>query len=105
MQERSDEDERRAFAPVPQVLARKLPDSGRMSLYIASHAGAIRGMADDAARKLRVRHALSEPERAAAAARHFFREANLTALRELSLRLVADHAMPANNQLLLWTCD
>ncbi len=47
-----DEDERRAFAPVPQVLARKLPDSGRMSLYIASHAGAIRGMADDAARKL-----------------------------------------------------
>ena len=47
-----DEDERQAFAPVPQVLARKLPDSGRMSLYIASHAGAIRGMADDAARKL-----------------------------------------------------
>lgn len=31
------------------------------------------------------------PERAAAAARHFFREANLSALRELSLRLVADH--------------
>lgn len=47
-----DESERVAFAPVPQVLARKLPDSGRMSLYIASHAGTIRGMADDAARKL-----------------------------------------------------
>ncbi len=31
------------------------------------------------------------PERAASAAQHFFREANLTALRELSLRLVADH--------------
>ncbi|MBW8886019.1 MAG: two-component sensor histidine kinase, partial [Planctomycetia bacterium] len=31
------------------------------------------------------------PERAAAAAQSFFREANLTALRELSLRLVADH--------------
>lgn len=31
------------------------------------------------------------PDRAAAAARNFFREANLTALRELSLRLVADH--------------
>ena len=31
------------------------------------------------------------PDRAAAAAQHFFREANLTALRELSLRLVADH--------------
>jgi two-component system, OmpR family, sensor histidine kinase KdpD len=31
------------------------------------------------------------PDRAAAAAGNFFREANLTALRELSLRLVADH--------------
>ena len=31
------------------------------------------------------------PDRAAAATRNFFREANLTALRELSLRLVADH--------------
>lgn len=39
-----DEEERRAFAPVPQVLVRRLPDSGRMSLYLASHAGAIRGM-------------------------------------------------------------
>jgi alpha-ketoglutarate-dependent 2,4-dichlorophenoxyacetate dioxygenase len=39
-----DETERKAFDPVPQVLARRLPDSGRMSLYLASHAGAIRGM-------------------------------------------------------------
>jgi two-component system sensor histidine kinase KdpD len=31
------------------------------------------------------------PERAAAAAENFFRESNLTALRELALRLVADH--------------
>ncbi len=31
------------------------------------------------------------PDRAAAAGQNFFREANLTALRELSLRLVADH--------------
>lgn len=31
------------------------------------------------------------PERATAAAQNFFREANLTALRELVLRLVADH--------------
>ena len=31
------------------------------------------------------------PDRAAAAAQNFFRESNLTALRELSLRLVADH--------------
>ena len=47
-----DESERAAFAPVPQVLVRRLPDSGRMSLYIASHAGAIRGMPDDEARQL-----------------------------------------------------
>jgi two-component system sensor histidine kinase KdpD len=31
------------------------------------------------------------PERAVSAAQNFFRESNLTALRELSLRLVADH--------------
>ncbi len=31
------------------------------------------------------------PDRAAAAAQNFFREANLTALREIALRLVADH--------------
>ncbi|MFO1476570.1 MAG: sensor histidine kinase KdpD [Verrucomicrobiota bacterium] len=31
------------------------------------------------------------PDRAAAAAQHFFRESNLTALREIALRLVADH--------------
>jgi alpha-ketoglutarate-dependent 2,4-dichlorophenoxyacetate dioxygenase len=47
-----DETEREAFKPVPQVLVRRLQDSGRMSLYIASHAGAIRGMADDEARTL-----------------------------------------------------
>ncbi|SKA35192.1 alpha-ketoglutarate-dependent 2,4-dichlorophenoxyacetate dioxygenase [Enhydrobacter aerosaccus] len=39
-----DEAERKAFEPVPQVLVRRLQDSGRMSLYLASHAGAIRGM-------------------------------------------------------------
>ncbi len=47
-----DEDERKAFEPVPQVLARRLPDSGRMSLYIASHAGSVRGMAKAEALKL-----------------------------------------------------
>src|SRR6185436_2610673 len=31
------------------------------------------------------------PDRIAAAVQNFFREANLTALRELALRLVADH--------------
>jgi alpha-ketoglutarate-dependent 2,4-dichlorophenoxyacetate dioxygenase len=39
-----DEAEKKAFEPVPQVLARRLQDSGRMSLYLASHAGAISGM-------------------------------------------------------------
>lgn len=47
-----DETEREAFKPVPQVLVRRLQDSGRLSLYIASHAGSIRGMADADARKL-----------------------------------------------------
>jgi alpha-ketoglutarate-dependent 2,4-dichlorophenoxyacetate dioxygenase len=47
-----DEGEREAFRPVPQVLVRRLQDSGRMSLYIASHIGAIRGMADAEAMQL-----------------------------------------------------
>ncbi|TAJ24937.1 MAG: TauD/TfdA family dioxygenase, partial [Reyranella sp.] len=47
-----DEGEKKAFAPVPQVLVRRLQDSGRMSLYIASHIGAIRGMADAEAKAL-----------------------------------------------------
>jgi alpha-ketoglutarate-dependent 2,4-dichlorophenoxyacetate dioxygenase len=47
-----DESEREAFKPVPQVLVRRLQDSGRMSLYIASHAGTIRGMADAEAKQL-----------------------------------------------------
>jgi alpha-ketoglutarate-dependent 2,4-dichlorophenoxyacetate dioxygenase len=47
-----DEAERKAFEPVPQVLARRLPDSGRMSLYLASHAGSIRGMAKADAERL-----------------------------------------------------
>jgi alpha-ketoglutarate-dependent 2,4-dichlorophenoxyacetate dioxygenase len=47
-----DESEREAFKPVPQVLVRRLQDSGRLSLYIASHAGAIRGMEDAAAKQL-----------------------------------------------------
>jgi alpha-ketoglutarate-dependent 2,4-dichlorophenoxyacetate dioxygenase len=47
-----NETEREAFRPVPQVIARKLPDSGRMSLYLASHAGTIQGMQDEEARRL-----------------------------------------------------
>ena len=37
------EDERRRFAPVPQRLVRRHPATGRLSLFLASHAGAIRG--------------------------------------------------------------
>lgn len=47
-----DESEREAFRPVPQVMVRRLQDSGRMSLYIASHIGAIRGMVDAEAKAL-----------------------------------------------------
>jgi alpha-ketoglutarate-dependent 2,4-dichlorophenoxyacetate dioxygenase len=47
-----DDTERETFKPVPQVLVRRLQDSGRMSLYIASHAGTIRGMDDAEAKKL-----------------------------------------------------
>jgi alpha-ketoglutarate-dependent 2,4-dichlorophenoxyacetate dioxygenase len=47
-----DESERESFKPVPQVLVRRLQDSGRMSLYLASHAGSIRGMADAEASRL-----------------------------------------------------
>jgi alpha-ketoglutarate-dependent 2,4-dichlorophenoxyacetate dioxygenase len=47
-----DENERKMFEPVPQVLARRLPDSGRMSLYVASHVGAIRGMPKEEALQL-----------------------------------------------------
>ncbi len=47
-----NDDERKAFEPVPQVLVRRLQDSGRMSLYVASHAGAIRGMAKPEAERL-----------------------------------------------------
>lgn len=38
------------------------------------------------------------PDRAAAAAANFFRESNLTALRELALRLVADHVGEATRE-------
>src|ERR1700720_1072302 len=39
----SDE-EREGMPPVPQALARVIPESGRKSLYLASHAGRIFGM-------------------------------------------------------------
>jgi alpha-ketoglutarate-dependent 2,4-dichlorophenoxyacetate dioxygenase len=39
----SDE-ERQGLPPVPQMLVRTIPESGRKSLYLASHAGRILGM-------------------------------------------------------------
>jgi alpha-ketoglutarate-dependent 2,4-dichlorophenoxyacetate dioxygenase len=47
----SDE-ERAKMAPVPQVLVRTHPGSGRKSLYLSSHAGRICGMEEPEARML-----------------------------------------------------
>ena len=46
------EAEREGLPPVPQVMVRAIPENGRKSLYIASHAGRIIGMPDDEARAL-----------------------------------------------------
>ncbi len=47
----SDE-ERKNMPPVPQVMVRTIPESGRKSLYVASHAGRIFGMDDEDGRAL-----------------------------------------------------
>jgi alpha-ketoglutarate-dependent 2,4-dichlorophenoxyacetate dioxygenase len=47
----SDE-ERADMPPVPQALVRTIPESGRDTLYIASHAGRIFGMPESEARAL-----------------------------------------------------
>jgi alpha-ketoglutarate-dependent 2,4-dichlorophenoxyacetate dioxygenase len=39
-----NEEERRVLAPQPQMLVRTIPENQRKSLYVSSHAGAIRGM-------------------------------------------------------------
>jgi len=46
------EEERVKMAPVPQVLVRTHPGSGRKSLFLSSHAGRIRGMEEPEARVL-----------------------------------------------------
>ena len=46
------EEERVKMAPVPQVLVRTHPGSGRRSLFLSSHAGRVRGMEDPEARML-----------------------------------------------------
>ena len=45
-------EEKVAFAPVLRPLVRRIPESGRETLYIASHIGRIRGMEDSEALKL-----------------------------------------------------
>jgi alpha-ketoglutarate-dependent 2,4-dichlorophenoxyacetate dioxygenase len=47
----SDE-EREGMPPVPQALVRVIPESGRKSLYLASHAGRIFGMPEPEGRAL-----------------------------------------------------
>jgi alpha-ketoglutarate-dependent 2,4-dichlorophenoxyacetate dioxygenase len=47
-----NEDEMKRLPPVPQALVRTIPQTGRKSLYVASHAGRIFGMADDRGRAL-----------------------------------------------------
>ena len=47
----SDE-EREGMPPVPQALVRVIPESGRKSLYVASHAGRIFGMPESEGRAL-----------------------------------------------------
>ena len=46
------EEEQKRLPPVPQVLVRTIPQSGRKSLYVASHAGRIWGMPDAEGRDL-----------------------------------------------------
>jgi alpha-ketoglutarate-dependent 2,4-dichlorophenoxyacetate dioxygenase len=47
----SDE-ERRGLPPVPQAIVRTIPESGRKSLYLASHAGRILGVPEGEGRAL-----------------------------------------------------
>lgn len=46
------EAEQTTLPPVPQVVARTIPENGRKSLYIASHAGRIQGMPEEEGRTL-----------------------------------------------------
>ena len=46
------EEEQKRLPPVPQVLVRTIPEAGRKSLYVASHAGRIWGMPDAGGRAL-----------------------------------------------------
>jgi alpha-ketoglutarate-dependent 2,4-dichlorophenoxyacetate dioxygenase len=47
-----NEEEMKRLPPVPQVLVRTIPQNGRKSLYVASHAGRIFGMPEDEGKAL-----------------------------------------------------
>jgi alpha-ketoglutarate-dependent 2,4-dichlorophenoxyacetate dioxygenase len=47
-----NEEERKRLPPVPQMLVRTIPETGRKSLFLASHAGRIFGMPDVEGRTL-----------------------------------------------------
>ncbi len=47
-----DDTERASMPPVPQVMVRTIPQTGRKSLYVASHAGRVFGMSDAEGRAL-----------------------------------------------------
>src|SRR5262249_23756446 len=47
-----NDEERQEMPPVPQVVVRTIPESGRKSLYLASHAGRIFGMSEHEGRAL-----------------------------------------------------
>jgi alpha-ketoglutarate-dependent 2,4-dichlorophenoxyacetate dioxygenase len=55
--------ERVAFAPVARPLVRTIPESGRRSLYLASHIGRVRGLPDDEAEALIARLVAHATER------------------------------------------
>jgi alpha-ketoglutarate-dependent 2,4-dichlorophenoxyacetate dioxygenase len=46
------DEERRDMPPVPQVVVRTIPESGRKSLYLASHVGRVFGMSEPDGRAL-----------------------------------------------------
>ena len=47
-----DEEDRAELPPVPQVMVRTIPETGRKSLYVASHAGRVLDMPEEEGRAL-----------------------------------------------------
>ena len=47
-----NEEEKKRLPPVPQVMVRTIPQNGRKSLFVASHAGRVYGMPDEEGKAL-----------------------------------------------------